>query len=125
MQYVNETLPVKTYKRFCKVLELKNDPELIEAYKAWHAPGGVWPEIIAGLHEVGVIDMEIYLHGTLLIMIMDTEASFDHHRDMGQLAGLPRQAEWEALMGRFQDENSFVSPTEKWRSIERVFKLDA
>ena len=30
----------KTFKRYCKFLQLKNDPKLIEEYKKLHSIGG-------------------------------------------------------------------------------------
>jgi L-rhamnose mutarotase len=61
-------------------MELRNDPALIEAYKKAHGKGAVWPEITQGMKEVRIIDMEIYLFGTKLFMIMDTTADFDHDK---------------------------------------------
>ena len=112
------------FKRYCKSLELENDPVLIAEYKKLHAMGGIWPEITAGMKEVGIIDMEIYLSGTTLFMIMDTKADFDHDRAMTKLATLQRQAEWEALVSKYQKTSSDASAKEKWRLIERIFKMD-
>ena len=47
-------------KRYCQTLELYNDSELICAYVAEHQH--VWPEIKAGIREVGILDMQIYIH---------------------------------------------------------------
>ena len=44
-------------KRYCQTLTLKDDPELISRYLEAHAH--VWPEIIAGQHEVGILSMQI------------------------------------------------------------------
>ena len=75
-----------TYKRFCKTLELKNDPDLITNYKKVHASEAAWPEITQGMKEVGIVDMEIYLLGNRLFMIMDTVDCFDHDSAMAELA---------------------------------------
>ncbi len=112
------------YKRYCKALKLMDDPELIEAYKKVHAPGAVWPEITQGMREVGIVDMEIYLLGNQLFMIMDTVPDFDHESAMKELAAKPRQAEWEAYVSRFQRTSSDASADEKWQLMERIFKLD-
>ena len=77
-------------KGIAKTLSLENDPQLIEDYKKVHAPGAVWPEITQGMRDVGILDMEIYLLGTRLFMIMDTVAGFDHDKAMSELAGKPR-----------------------------------
>ena len=57
-------------KRYCQTLELYDDKELIEAYVAEHAH--VWEEVKAGIREVGITDMQIYIDGNRLFMIMDT-----------------------------------------------------
>ena len=112
------------FKRYCKCLELENDPALLEEYRKLHAMGAAWPEITAGMKEVGIIDMEIYISGTILFMIMDTRADFDHEQAMAKLATLPRQAEWEALVSKYQKTSSDASAKEKWRLVERIYKMD-
>lgn len=115
---------MSTYKRYCKTLKLEDDPVLIEEYKKVHAPGAVWPEITQGMKEVGIIDMEIYIHGTQLFMIMDTVADFDHDKAMKELAKKPKQSEWEAYVSRFQKTSAEATADEKWQLMERIFKLD-
>jgi len=105
-------------------MELEDDPVLIAEYKKLHAMGAAWPEVTAGMKEVGIIDMEIYISGTTLFMIMDTEAHFDHEKAMAKLATLPRQAEWEALVSKFQKTHSGASAKDKWRLVERIYKMD-
>lgn len=111
------------FKRYCKTLLLENNPELIEAYKQVHAPGNAWPEITQGIREVGILDMEIYLHGNRLFMIMDTVADFDHEKAMAELAQKPRQSEWEAFVSRFQVTSAEATADEKWQLTERIFEL--
>ena len=113
-----------SYKRYCKTLNLRDDPRLIEEYKKVHAPGAVWPEITRGMKEVGILDMEIYIAGTRLFMIMDTVPGFDHDRAMAELAAKPRQGEWEAFVSRFQQTSAGASADEKWQLVERIYKLD-
>ena len=115
---------VKRFKRFCKTLELENDPLLIEEYKKMHAMGNAWPEVTQGMKKVGIIDMEIYLTGTTLFMIMDTDENFDHEKAMSELGSLPRQSEWEAAVSKYQKTNALSSAKEKWQLIERIYKLD-
>jgi L-rhamnose mutarotase len=112
------------YKRFCKTLKLEDDPKLIAEYKKVHAPGAIWPEITKGMKEVGIIDMEIYILGTQLFMIMDTVPDFDHDAAMKELANKPRQAEWEAFVSQFQKTSADASADEKWQLMERIFKLE-
>lgn len=123
MAYLN-TAPLRLYRRFCKTLELNDDAGLIEQYRTVHAPGNVWPEITEGMKEVGIIDMEIYLLGTRLFMIMDTVPEFDHDAAMTALASKPRQSEWEAFVARFQRTSTTATADEKWRAMDRIYKLD-
>ncbi len=112
------------YKRYCKTLALKDDAKLIEDYKKVHAPNAAWPEITQGMKDVGIIDMEIYILGTRLFMIMDTVADFDHDKAMTELATKPRQSEWEAYVSRFQQSSAEATADEKWQLMERIYKLD-
>ncbi len=111
------------YKRYCKFLSLQNDPKLIEAYRQRHAPGKVWPEITQGMRDVGILDMEIYLTGNLLFMIMETVPDFDHDAAMVELAGKPRQSEWEQVMNRFQSSDADTAEG-KWVLMERIYEMD-
>jgi L-rhamnose mutarotase len=108
-------------KRFCQTLTLRDDPELIAAYAREHRH--VWPEIQAGIRAVGILDMQIYLHGNLLFMIVDTVDDFDWQADNARLARLPRQAEWEAWMSRFQNADPGAGASEKWQLMEKIFEL--
>jgi len=112
------------YKRYCKVLNLQDDSDLIEKYKDIHRPGRVWPEITRGIREAGIIDMEIYLSGTSAFMVMDTVPDFDHDRAMKILAEKPRQKEWEQYVSAFQQAGSKAATPEKWEIVERIFVLD-
>lgn len=112
------------FKRYCKTLQLNADPELVKEYKRLHAAGNAWPEVTQGMKDVGIVDMEIYIAGTTLFMIMDTEENFDHEKAMARLENLPRQAEWEESVARFQKTSMSSSASEKWRLIERIYKMD-
>jgi len=111
-------------KRYCKTLSLKDDAQLIEDYKKVHAPGAAWPEITQGMREVGITDMEIYIQGSRLFMIMDTVAGFDHDKAMAELATKPRQSEWEAYVSRFQQSSAEATADEKWQLMDRIYKMD-
>jgi L-rhamnose mutarotase len=124
MEYLSKRSHTQ-YKRFCKTLTLKDDSRLIEEYKKVHSAGACWPEITQGMMDVGILDMEIYIVGTRLFMIMDTVPEFDHESAMAELAKKPRQSEWEAYVSRFQRTSADASADEKWQLMERIFKLGA
>lgn len=106
-------------KRYCQTLTLRDDPVLVEKYIEVHSH--VWPEVIAGQHEVGILSMEIYAKGTNLFMIVDTVDDFDWDRDMARLATLPRQAEWETYVSQFQGCDPNATSAEKWQLMTKVF----
>jgi L-rhamnose mutarotase len=112
------------FKRYCKTLLLENDQALIEEYKKVHAPGAAWHEITQGMKDVGILDMEIYIQGTRLFMIMDTVADFDHDKAISELAQKPRQHEWETYVSQFQKASEDASANEKWQLMERIFEMD-
>ena len=110
-------------KRYCQTLDLKEDPELITEYMKRHSQAEAWPEIIAGIREVGILEMEIYILENRLFMIVETPLDFEWDTAMGKLAGLPRQAEWEDYMSIFQVASPGATSAEKWRLMDRMFYL--
>ncbi len=106
-------------KRYCQCLTLVDDEQMISKYVEAHAH--VWPEIIQGQREVGILDMQIYRRGRQLFMICDTVDDFKWERDMAKLATLPRQAEWEAYVSQFQGCSANARSDEKWQLMERIF----
>ena len=118
---------VKNYgqpvKRYCRTLDLKENPELIAEYKRRHAKGEAWQEIIDGIRRVGILEMDIYIVGTRLFMIVETPLNFNWSEAMSRLATLPRQQEWENFMSEFQVASKGASSNEKWMLMERMFHL--
>jgi L-rhamnose mutarotase len=110
-------------KRYCQTLSLKDNPELIAEYRKRHSQGEVWPETLAAIREVGILEMEIYILGTRLFMIVETPLDFEWETAMAQLSTLPRQAEWEDYMSEFQLVKAGMSSAEKWQLMERMFHL--
>lgn len=108
---------------YCRTLELRDNPELIKEYRRRHEKGNVWQEIIDGIRQVGILEMEIYILGTRLFMIVETPADLDLDAAMDKLATLPRQAEWEAYMSELQDTSADATSDEKWQMMERMFYL--
>ena len=110
-------------KRNCQTLSLKNNPILIEEYRKIHSEEKAWPEIRAGIRAVGILEMEIYILGSQLFMIIETPLDFDWKIAMDKLSNLPRQAEWEKYVSKFQDCPCLSSSAEKWKLMERMFYL--
>ena len=108
-------------KRYCRTLELRDDPEMIARYEEAHA--NIWPEIREGILSVGILDMQIYRYGTRLFMIMDTADDFDFEKDNERLSKLPRQAEWEAYVAQMQGCDPNAPSTDKWHLMDKIFSL--
>ena len=110
-------------KRYCQSLYLKDDPKLIEEYIYWHKPENIWPEIIDGIKAVGILNMEIYRLENRLFMIVDSPDDFDWEKQMAKLATLPRQAEWEEFVSKYQKTSPDASSNEKWQMMDKIFDL--
>lgn len=111
-------------QRYCLTLDLKNDPALIAEYKRHHE--NVWPEIKQSLRDAGILDMEIYLLGTRMFMIIETTDSFSFAEKAELDRSNAKVMEWEALMGQFQQPFSAdARPEARWLPMERVFKFTA
>ncbi|MGA1981754.1 MAG: L-rhamnose mutarotase [Acidobacteriaceae bacterium] len=107
--------------RHCLTLDLQNDPKKIAEYKRYHEK--IWPEIRDSLFAAGVTDMEIYLVGTRLFMIMDVSDQFSFERKAAMDAANPKVLEWEAVMGNFQAVPEGADPVRRWAVMEKVFDL--
>ena len=110
-------------KRYVQYMEISDDPELMAEYRKSHSEEYNWKEIRDGIRQVGILAMEIYLIGNHLTMIVDPPADFNWQESMDRLAKLPRQAEWEAFVSRFQNCSPDVRSDEKWKPMERIFRL--
>ena len=110
-------------KRYVQTLDLRDDPEVIREYRKWHSEEFHWKEIREGIKAVGILEMEIYILGTRLVMIVDAPEDFDWTAAMNRLATLPRQAEWEAFVAKLQGCRTDARSDEKWQMMERMFRL--
>ena len=107
--------------RCCLTLDLKDDPQLIAEYRRHH--DNIWPEIVRSLKDAGIRDLEIYLRGTRLFMILETVEGFSFEEKLRADAQNSRVREWEELMWKYQQALPLSNPGEKWQPMERIFKL--
>lgn len=108
-------------RRYCLTLDLKNDPALIAEYKKYHEH--VWPEIVQSIRDSGIVDMEIYLLGRRMFMIMEVNEDFSFEKKARADQADPKVQEWENLMWKFQQALPEAKHGEKWLLMERIFKL--
>jgi len=110
-------------KRYCRTMDLKNDPVLIAEYIRRHSKENASPEIREEIRSVGILEMEIYIWDNRLFMIVETPVDLDWDTAMNKLSILPSQQEWEDLMSVFQQCNEGDAASEKWNMMERMFHL--
>ena len=92
--YEQKKYPVST-KRYVQWLELESDEEAIREYRRLHKALMQVKEIRDGIRQVGILEMEIYIFGNRLVMVVDAPVDFDWDKKMAELATLPSQAERE------------------------------
>jgi L-rhamnose mutarotase len=109
-------------RRYCLTLDLKDDPNLITTYKRYHE--SIWPEITKSIKDSGIEDMEIYLFGNRLFMIMQVTDSFSFAAKADADRNDPKVQEWETLMWKFQQPLPQAKPGEKWMLMENIFTLE-
>ena len=110
-------------KRYVQTLDLRDDPDMIREYRKWHSKEYHWKDIRNGIKAVGIQEMEIYILGTRLVMIVDTPDDFDWQTAMDKLATMPRQAEWEAFVANLQGCRTDARSDEKCQMMEKMFYL--
>lgn len=108
-------------KRYCMTCDLKDDDKLIAEYKEYHLK--VWPEIIKSIKDAGIVDMQIYLFGNRMFMIMECGPDFDPVKKAEMDANNPKVQEWETFMWKYQQGLPWAKPGEKWIEMEKIFQL--
>jgi len=108
-------------EKFCLALDLKNDDKLISTYKKHHTK--VWPEIIESIKSSGILNLEIYLTGNRLFMIMEVEGEFSFEKKSKLDVENPKVQEWEKLMWNYQQALPMAKPGEKWILMDKIYQL--
>ncbi len=109
-------------RRYCLTLDLKDDPALIAEYKRYHEK--IWPEITESIKSAGIENMEIYLLGTRMFMILEAGPEFSFEAKARADRANAKVQEWEELMWKFQEALAQARPGEKWLLMERIFELE-
>lgn len=110
-------------KRLFFALDLKDDPELIDAYKRWHRPENAWPDVTRSIRSSGIQNMEIYLTGNRLFMVVEAADDFDPAAKQQSDANNPLVQEWESLMNQYQQPLPWSQAGEKWVALEPIYSL--
>jgi L-rhamnose mutarotase len=109
-------------KRHCLTLDLKNDPKLIAEYRLHHEK--IWPEITKSIKDAGIVDLEIYLLGTRMFMVMEVNEQFSLEAKEKADSENPKVREWEELMWKYQQALPSAKPGEKWQLMEKIYELE-
>ena len=108
--------------RHVLTVDLRDDARAIEAYKAHHRD--VWPEVIASLRRAGIRELEIYIVGRRIVMIVDTDGRDLRRAFAEHAASSPRVAQWEALMKDLQQPVDGRDSEAWWAAMEPIFHLE-
>lgn len=108
-------------QRFIQTIVLRDDPGALAAYRKAHDE--IWPEIKAGIKEVGITTMDLYLLGNRGVMVLELPDDVDVEEAFSRLAGLPRQREWEDFVAQWQECEPGATSAQKWQRMEKIFSL--
>lgn len=83
-------------------MDLKDNPKLIKEYIRCHSKPEAWPEIRAGIRSVGILEMEIYILGSRLFMIIETPLDFNWETAMDKLSHYPDKQNGKSMYPNFR-----------------------
>jgi len=112
-----------TLQRHILLLDLVDDAEAIARYEQWHAPRAVPAAVTASIRDAGIVSMEIYRSGNRLIMVMETDESFDPVRKAEADASNPAVIAWETQMNSVQRPLPWATADAKWTPAELIYSL--
>lgn len=106
---------------FC--LDLRDDAAAIDTYRKLHAPGAVPLAVTNALRKAAIEELEIYLVGNRLFMVLRPGPDFDAARKAEADALNPDVQAWEKRMWELQKALPFAAPGQKWVPLERIYSL--
>jgi L-rhamnose mutarotase len=106
-------------KYFGFTINVKDDPQAIEQYKAYHR--AVWPEVLEHARNAGILKTRIFLLGRSLFLYIETTDEFDLSNTLvPQTEDHPRRQEWDALMRGLMEKVPEAQAEEWWAQMELV-----
>ena len=106
-----------------KVFAVDIHAEGIERYKAWHKAGGPPAAVTAAIRADDIRELEIYLVGDRMMLIMEQGPNFDPDAKAQRDASNPDVEAWDTLMRTFQKPLSFGPEGSTWLEMERIYSL--
>jgi len=111
----------KTVRR-CFAVDLYDDPASIARYRAWHEAGGPPAAVTAAIRADDVRELEIWLVGDRMFMILEQGDQYDPAAKADRDAANADVQAWDALMRTFQKSLPFA-PGQTWVEMERIYAL--
>ncbi len=106
-------------KRYCLLLDLKDDPILIAEYEAYHRQ--VWEEIVTSIKESGITNLEIFRSGNRLVMLIEAADTFSFEKKAAMDAQNEKVQAWETLMWKYQQALPLAKEGEKWMLASSIY----
>jgi len=108
--------------RRCFAVDLHDDADRIARYRAWHRAGGPPAAVTAAIRADDVRQLEIWLVGDRMFMILEQGDGYDAQAKAARDAADPDVGAWDALMRTFQKPLPFA-PDRTWVEMERIYVL--
>lgn len=102
-------------------VDLKDDAA-VAAYTEHHRH--VWPEVLGSLRRAGIREMDIFLLGRRLVMVVESEGPDIRRCFAAHMTSHPRVVEWEGLMKSMQVPPPGGGSGQWWAQMQPVFRLD-
>ena len=109
-------------QRRCFAVDLHDDPAQIARYREWHRAGGPPQAVTAAIRADDVRELEIWLVGDRLFMILEQGDAYDADAKAARDAGNPDVQAWDALMRTFQ-RSLTSAPDQTWVEMQRIYAL--
>jgi L-rhamnose mutarotase len=109
--------------RHVLLVDIVDEPAATAAYEAWHAAGAVPAPVVASIRTAGIVAMDIYRSGGRLVMVMETDDTFDPDAKAAADAASAEVQAWEAQMDTVQRRLPWAPPGVKWVEAPRIFSL--
>ena len=89
-------------RRWVRLMDLRDDPDVIARYEEAHRPGNVPAAVLDSQRRNGIVSMEIYRFGRRLMMIMEVGEDFDPKGLANDEAAIFEIADWHHRMDALQ-----------------------
>ena len=110
-------------QRLTYALDLRDDPQVIAEYEAWHRADKIWPSVVESLRACGLTNLEIFRTCNRLFLIIDAPDEFSPQAKATADAANADVQAWEQLMWSYQRALPWSAPGQKWVPLRRIFCL--